>query len=225
MSSIIQQFSGKLREKLKEDDRNIKTRYAIDWFNNQRHAAILEISAEHWPRINDLKRPPAERVSDLDQLIHSTALFSGRIKQNPVFGRGMMHWENMHGAFENFMMLDLQGMEGEVDEAETVLSPVIALTDGTKIRIRMNRQNASILSQKEQLLRDALFANTEIIPFGKFVYDIGVSDDKDVSPQYVAQFTSGTGQQNRGPPEARDDGMNLSDAAKKFKDKNSPGGG
>ena len=189
-SSIISEFSGKVREKLKEDQKNIKERFGMDWFKNQRHDAILEIAQKHWPNINDLSRTPAKRVSDLDELIHATALFSGRIKQNPSYGQAVMHWENLHGIFENFMMLNMEGMLDDA-EAEDAFSPVITLHDGTKIRIKMGNAAASILSKKEQLVRDALFANTEIIPYGKFVYDVGVSDDRDIAPQYVLSLTTG----------------------------------
>ena len=185
MSSVFRGLSGKIAEKMKESDESTKKKFVADYAKNQRLAAIMETASECWPAINDLTQDPRLRVDTIDELIHASAIFSGRIKQNPVYGGMVADWERAFGYWQNFALLDMEGLLPE-EEMPTMEIP---LKDGTILVVR-DRNSGSVLSKKEHDLRLSLFANVEILPRAKKVYVWGVSDDRDVSEQYAMWITT-----------------------------------
>lgn len=186
MSAIYKGLAGKIAEKMKESATNTKNRFAADFAKNERLAAIMQISAETWPVINDLTNDPRRRVASLDELVNGTAVFSGRIKQNPAYGEMVAHWERAFGEWQNYALMDMEGLLPE----ESLPTVEFALADGTILVVR-DKESVSILSKKEQDLRLSLFANSQIIPRGKMVWARGVSDDRDISEQYAIWLEKG----------------------------------
>ena len=180
MSAIFKGLARKIAEKTRESDENLKKRFVADFAKNQRLQATMEVAAEFWPAINDLELDPRTRVDSLDELIHSAAIFPGRIKQNPVYGGMVANWERAFGYWQNYALLDMEGIlpEGYLPTIE------VPLNDGTILVVK-DKQSGSVLSKKEHDLRLSLFANVEMLPRGKKVYVWGVSDDRDVSEQYA----------------------------------------